>query len=68
MKRPASQRGVSFEDMARFSVDEQGRICLDGRLIEVKRVVLERWQGRVLAVCGAIVAGVQLLTWLGIKP
>ena len=61
-------RASTFNDLARFTVNEDGAICLDGRPIETKKVVLERWQGRVLAICGAIVAAVQLLTWLGIKP
>lgn len=47
--------------MGRFSVDEQGRICLDGEPFEVRRVTLTKFQTFVVALGAFSAFGMLLL-------
>ena len=58
-------------DLARFTVDEDSNICLDGKPIEVKKMVLTKWQsilGAMVAISTTTWATLQTRTWLGIGP
>ena len=54
-------RDLNYDDIGRLSVDEDSRICLDGKPIEVKNMTLTKWQA-IVAVSMAILGSLSAAT------
>ncbi len=58
-----SNRNISFKDLGRFTVNDKGQVCLDGKPIEVQRVKLTEWQARIGA-AGALAVIAQAVVYI----
>ena len=60
----AEQHDITFEDLGRFTVNDKGQVCLDGKPIEVQRLNLTRWQAFFgIAAAVAVVVQTVVFVW-----
>ena len=60
------QQAITFAQMRRFTVNEHGKICLDGHPIETQKVRLTKWQAffATAAAIGAALGGLSAFATL----
>ena len=57
-------RALTFPDLGRLEVDEDGNLCLNGKPLEVKRMTLTKWQTFAVSLAAFSAFGMFLLAFL----